>query len=347
MRVARGSFLTLLCWAVLAILPPLLGDWNASLLAQYVTYGIFALSLGLLWGAAGILCFGQAIFFGIGAYSMALVTLGKLPALGSSQWTGLALALALPAAAAALLGWLLFRGRALAGAQLGIVTLCAAVVAETAARRWDFIGGFNGLFGVPSLAFPFESDTLSGIGTAYATLGAALAAYLVGLAITRSPLGTVLAAIRNDENRTVHLGYNVRNHKIFVFTVSGGIAGLAGALFALQFGFVSPSLVGFALSTEVLIWVAVGGRAVLMAAFLGAILVRSAETVMSATLADYWLLALGILFAATVVLAPQGLLAGILRLPPAGRLRRRSRPTSTDTAAIAPRAAGEASAGAP
>ncbi|MGV7031013.1 branched-chain amino acid ABC transporter permease [Methylobacterium symbioticum] len=346
MRVARGTFLTLLCWVVLALLPPVLGDWNASLLAQYVIYGIFALSLGLLWGTAGILCFGQAIFFGMGAYSMAVVTLGKLPALGSSQWAGFALALVLPAVAAALIGWLLFRGRALAGAQLGIVTLCAAVVAETAARRWDFIGGFNGLFGVPSLAFPFESDALSGIGTAYATLGAALAAYLVGLAITRSPLGTVLAAIRNDENRTIHLGYNVRNHKIFVFTVSGGIAGLAGALFALQFGFVSPSLVGFALSTEVLIWVAVGGRAVLMAAFLGALLVRSAETVMSATLADYWLLVLGILFAATVVLAPQGLLASVLRLPPARRLRRRSRPTSTDTAALAPRAAEEASAGA-
>ncbi len=322
MRPSRGSVFTILCWAVLAILPLVLGDWNAGLLAQYVTYGIFALSLGLLWGTAGILCFGQAIFFGLGAYCMALVTLGKLPLLGDSQWTGFALALVLPMLAAGLLGWLLFQGRALAGAHLGIVTLCAAVVAEIAARRWNFIGGFNGLFGVPAPSAPFTGEMLGGVGTAYWVLGAALLVYLLSLAITRSPLGTVLSAIRNDENRTAHFGYDVRRHKIFVFAVSGAIAGLAGGLFALQFGFVSPTLVGFALSTEVLIWVAVGGRGVLMAAFLGAILVRSVENVMSATLAEYWLLALGLLFVATVVLAPQGLLAPFLRLPLPARLRR-------------------------
>lgn len=316
----RGTILTLLAWAVLFALPLILGDWDAALFAQYVTYGIFALSLALIWGGAGILCFGQAIFFGIGAYSMALVTLGKLPWLGESQWTGLLLALVLPTLAAAVLGWILFQGRALAGAHLGIVTLCGAVVAEIAARRWEFIGGFNGLFGIPPMTF--GGDMLSGLATSYVVLVAALLAYLVALAVMRSPLGTVLSAIRNDEKRTAHFGYDVRRHKIFVFALSGALAGLAGALFTLQFGFVSPTLLGFGLSTEVLIWVAVGGRATLMAAFLGAVIVRSGESVLSSALDQYWLLALGIVFIATVVFAPQGLLGTLLRLPPPRRLAR-------------------------
>lgn len=320
MRTDRGTLLTILAWGVLFAQPLLLDDWNAALFAQYATYGIFALSLGLIWGGAGILSFGQAIFFGLGAYSMALVTLGKLPVLGDSQWTGLLLALAVPTLAAALVGWLLFEGRALAGAHLGIVTLCAAVVAEIAARRWEFIGGFNGLYGVPPMLAP-GGGALSGAATGYVVLGAALLAYLAGLAVTRSPLGTVLAAIRNDENRTAHFGYDIRRHKIFVFALSGAIAGLAGALFALQFGFVSPTLLGFGLSTEVLIWVAVGGRGVLLAAFLGAVIVRSGESALSSALDQYWLLALGIVFVATVVFAPNGLLGGLLRLPPARRLR--------------------------
>jgi urea transport system permease protein len=89
MRIARGSLLTVLTWVVLFSLPLVLSDWNAALFAQYLTYGMFALSLALIWGGAGILSFGQAIFFGIGAYSMALVTLGKLPLLGESAWAGL------------------------------------------------------------------------------------------------------------------------------------------------------------------------------------------------------------------------------------------------------------------
>ncbi len=104
-----GLGLTILAWIGLAAAPLVLDDWNIGLLTQYVTYGIFALSLGLIWGQAGILCFGQAIFFGIGAYSMALVTLGKLPWLGDSQWTGLALAVLLPMLVAAVFGWILFQ----------------------------------------------------------------------------------------------------------------------------------------------------------------------------------------------------------------------------------------------
>lgn len=321
MNSRLGAVLTIGVCVALALAPLALDEWNIGLLAQYVTYGILALSLGLIWGQAGILCFGQSIFFGIGAYSMALVTLGKLPMLGDSQWTGLAIAIVLPMVVAAVLGWVMFYGKALSGAHLAIVTLCAAVVCEIAARRWEFIGGFNGMFGVPPLVSPIDGEPLSTNATYFFIGFVALMVYFLSLWISRSPLGTVLAAIRNHERRTLHFGYNVSLHKIFVFTVSGAIAGLAGGLFTTQFGFVSPPLVGFALSTEVLIWVAVGGRTVLMGAFLGALTVRGAENMMSASLDEYWLIALGALFVIVVVVLPQGLFARLVALNPPRRLR--------------------------
>src|SRR5436190_20457620 len=108
---------------------------------------------------------------------------------------------------------------------------------------------------------------------------------------------------------------------MWAFVISAVVSGAAGALFVKQFGFVAPSLIGFGLSTEVLIWVAVGGRNVLMAAFLGAVSVRSVEGALSDRLGDYWLLVLGVLFVLTVVFMPNGLFGRMLVLPPARRLR--------------------------
>ena len=324
MRAALAAPLTVVIWIALAAAPLLLDDWSAGQLAQHITFGIFALSLAYIWGKGGILCFGQAIFFGLGAYAMALVTLGKVPALGTSQLVGLGVAIVIPAMVAGIAGLLIFHGRGLSGAHFAIVTLCAAVLVETMVRRSAYLGGFNGLFGIPAPAAPWRSGfdaTLSVTETYYLVLAAALAAFLVLLAATRTAWGTGLAGIRENEPRMRFFGYDVRLVKTVAFALSAAVAGLAGALFTAQFGFVSPPLVGFALSTEVLIWTAVGGRHALMAAFLGAILVRSVENALSETLGQYWLLALGFLFIATVVFAPQGVFGRLLQLPPPRRLR--------------------------
>ena len=122
----------------------------------------------------------------------------------------------------------------------------------------------------------------------------------------------MLRAIRDDETRTAFFGYDTAAYKVTVFTLGGAVAGLAGALFVTQFGFASPPLIGFALSTEVLIWVALGGRSLLLAAFLGAILVRYFESFLSETLGIYWLLALGVLFITTVIAFPRGLIGELL-----------------------------------
>ena len=111
-------------------------------------------------------------------------------------------------------------------------------------------------------------------------------------------------------------------YKTFALAVSAAVAGFAGALFVTQFGFVSPALIGAALSTEVLIWVALGGREVLLAALLGAIIVRWVESELSAALGTYWLLALGLMFVVAVVFLPRGLLGRVLTLPLPGRLNK-------------------------
>ena len=322
-RAHVGVWLSIAIWVALAACPLVIDAWAASQLAQYMTYGLFAMSLAFIWGQGGILCFGHALFFGVGAYAMALVTLGRLPALGDSQGVGVLLAVAAAAGVANLLGRLLFHGRGLSGAFFAIVTLCTAFIVEIAAQHWRFVGGFNGLIGVPPLAAPWRSGAGAWLGPVesfYAVFAIVLVVYLALLAIERSPFGTVFRTIRDNEYRTGFFGYDVTEYKTVAFTVSGAVAGLAGALFTAQFGFVSPALIGFALSTEVLIWTAVGGRGVLLAAFLGALLVRSVEGVLSENLGNYWLLILGLLFVVTVVVAPRGLFGVVLSLPLPRRL---------------------------
>jgi urea transport system permease protein len=288
-----------------------------------MSYGIFAMSLAFIWGQVGLLCFGQAIFFGVGAYAMSVITKGMLPALPANTLFGLIAASALAALLAWIAGELMFRGRGLAGAYFAIVTLAAAVIVERLASHWDFIGGFNGLLDVPPLRLVWNGatvDLLDALPVYYGMLAAAVAIYLLLLAIERSGTGTVLRAIRDGEARTMYFGLDVARYKIASFALAGAVAGLAGALFVTQFGFASPALIGVALSTEVLIWTALGGREVLTAAFLGAIVVRSVESALSEQLGAYWLLALGALFVGCVVIFPRGLLGHVLALPLPRRL---------------------------
>lgn len=322
-RPSHGVVATAAVWLGLAALPAVVGDWQLSQLAQFMTYGIFALSLSFIWGQAGLLCFGQAVFFGIGGYAMSVVTLGMVPGLPAESLLGLAAAMALPALLANLLGWLLFRGRGLSGAYFAIVTLAISFIAERAASHVKFLGGFNGLMGVPPLRLGWGDwgwDLVDPLPTYYAMLVAGLAVFALLIWLQRLPLGTVLRALRDGDERTAYFGFDVTAYKTFAFTLSGAVAGLAGALFVTLFGFSSPALIGFPLSTEVLIWVALGGKEVLLAGFVGAIVVRSVEGVLSERLGYYWVLVLGVLFVVSVILLPRGLLGWLLELPLPARL---------------------------
>jgi ABC-type branched-subunit amino acid transport system permease subunit len=312
-------------WLGFAVLPLLVDDWQLLQLAQFMTYGIFAMSLALIWGQAGLLCFGQAIFFGGGAYAMSLVTMGMIPFVPANSWLGLLAAMLLPAIFANLLGRFLFYGKGLRGAHFGIVTLAIAVIAERLAVNWDFIGGFNGLMGVPPLNLAVVGapvELLDGLPVYYAILAVAVVVFGVLAAILGTPFGLALNALRNNEDRAAFLGYDNAKLKLAIFTIAAAVAGLSGALFVAQFAFASPTLLGFSLSTEVLIWTALGGKSLLIAAFLGAVVVRVAENFLSEVLGPLWLLGLGGLFVLCVIFFPRGLIAEILlrleRLIPGG-----------------------------
>ncbi len=297
--------------AALVLAPLAVSGWQLTQLAQLCCYGLLALSLALIWGQAGLLCFGQSLFFGLGAYTMSLASLDMLPwprGVGAS-WLSLALACLVPALAAQVLGRFLFHGRGLRGAYFGIVMLAVSLMAERLATSWDYVGGLNGLLNVP----PFSPWTGLELQEPRAVWWAMAATVLLALllleGLSRSRAGIVLRAIRDDEDRVALMGYDVAQWKTSVLTLSAAVAGLGGACFVAQFGFVSPALIGFALSTEALIWVALGGRGLLLGAFLGAIIVRWGEGALSEQLGGWWLLVIGALFVLSVILFPRGLVA--------------------------------------
>lgn len=326
LRLAAGVL------ALLALLPAVAPHWQLAEFARYFSYMLLAASLAFVWGHCGMLCLGQAVFFGIGAYGMSVVTLGKLafaPTLVSS-WAGLAFGVGAAALAGWLLGWLFFSARGLGGAFFGIVTLAVAFIVERIAINWNYLGGLNGLMNVPALRAGWNAgEEIVDETIVYYTMLAVLAAVVALLiAAARSPWGRVLLAIRNHDLRAQALGLRIAREKTRAFALGAAVAGLAGALFVTQFNFVSPPLIGFTLSAEALIWVAVGGRVSVVAAALGALLVRLAESWLSGWFGDDWLLALGAVFVLVVVAMPRGVVGELLAR--AGERRRLS-------AAAAPR----------
>jgi len=300
-------------FVALALVPVFDSGYWTGQATRYVLFGMFAMSLSLLWGRAGLLTFGHAVFFGIGGYGMASLTMGLFGdgtvwALLARPWVALPVSVAGAGLAAATLGWFLFWGRGVSGAYLAIITLSVAVIVEQAVRGVYALGGDNGLVGVPALG-AWSANPFDPVPMFYAVLVTAAVVY-VGLDfLLRSRVGTLLTAVSANPDRLGHFGYSVFAVRLGAFVLGAAIAGLAGAMFVATDGFASPSLIGFGLSAEVLIWVALGGRSIVLAAFLGAVAVRLAEAFLSGLLGDFWLLALGLVFMGSVVLLPQGLIA--------------------------------------
>ena len=300
-RLAAAVFLAL------ALVPALAGDYWTGQLTRYLLFGMLAVSLSLVWGRAGILCFGQAMFFGIGGYVMAVLTMGIAGAgVFAHTWPALAVSVAAAAAFAAALGAFLFRGSGISGAYLAAVTLALAVILEQGVRSTYALGADNGLVGVPGLGL--GSGLRNPLPGYYFVLATAAAVYFGLDALLATRFGVVLTAVRSNPSRLGFLGYPVSAIRVAVFVLGGSIAGLAGALFVATDAFVSPSLIGLALSTQALIWVALGGRSVLLASFLAAVAVRLAEGWLSGALGEWWLLVLGLAFMISVVALPGGLL---------------------------------------
>ena len=332
LRARGGGTAGLLGLLVLALVPPLLSDFQLSLVAKFMVFAIVGVSLDLIWGYAGILSLGHGVFFGLGAYAFGMHL--KLEAAGQKlpdfmAWSGLtalpwfwgpladpAAALLLvffaPMAVAALLSYLAFRS-GIYGVYFAIVTQALALILSILlVGQQPYTAGTNGLtnfstiFGLPII------DPDVQLALYYAALGCLAGAFGLCFLLTRSRFGLLLVALRDDPRRVRALGYDPVAINTLVFTISAGLAGMAGALFAPIVGIVAPAMVGVVPSIEMVIWVAVGGRATLAGPIVGAILVNGAKSGLSERFPDYWLYFLGALFIGSVLLFPNGV-AGFVR----------------------------------
>jgi urea transport system permease protein len=322
-----------------------LSDYYLNLFGKYLALAILALGMDLLWGYAGILSLGQAIFFGIGAYAIGMTMMlegsGKgvygEPVPDFMIWNqvyqlpifwkpfrylplAVAGAIVLPALLAVVIGFLTFRRR-LRGTYFSILTQAIAFAVWLTVNRNEMkLGGTNGLTDFKSiLGFSlYRSTTLRALYVLTATV--LVGALLVSQRLVRSKTGLVLQAIRDNERRLEFLGYNTASFKIFVFAVAAALAGLSGLLYAPQVGIITPSQVGVLPSLEIVIWVAFGGRGTLWGAVLGAIAINWLRSVLTATYPTLWPIMLGGLFVVVVLLVPAGLVGTGARL--SGLLRR-------------------------
>jgi urea transport system permease protein len=316
---------------------------TVALWGKYLCYALLALSLDLVWGYCGILSLGHGAFFALGGYAMGMYLMRQIGTRGvyahpvlpdfmvflnwpelpfywwGFNWFGYAFLMVflVPGALAFVFGWFAFRSR-VTGVYLSIITQALTYALMLGFFRNNFgFGGNNGLTDFKDI-LGFNVQAAPTRAALFALSALALAAgYLMAQAVVRSKAGKILVAVRDEESRTRFLGYRVENYKTFVFTLSAGMAALAGALYVPQVGIINPSEFAPANSIEVVIWVAVGGRGTLVGAALGALLVNYAKTTFTTgLLAPYWLFALGGLFVLVTIFLPRGLLGLIRKGPP-------------------------------
>jgi urea transport system permease protein len=341
----RGTTIFLALLAAIAILVPLLNllvpdsspfhlsSYFVALFGKYICYAILALSIDLIWGYCGILSLGHGAFFALGGYAMGMYLMRQIGTRGvyahpilpdfmvflnwpelPVYWYGfqhfpyaLLMIVLVPGLLALVFGWFAFRSR-VTGVYLSIITQALTFALMLGFFRNNFgFGGNNGLTDFKDiLGFNVQAPGTRAALFAISTL-ALMIGFLICRSIVASKFGKVLIAIRDAESRTRFLGYRVESYKLFVFTLSACMAGVAGALYVPQVGIINPSEFSPGNSIEAVIWVAVGGRGTLTGAVLGAVLVNYAKTYFtSGPLAPYWLFMLGGLFIAVTLLLPRG-----------------------------------------
>jgi branched-chain amino acid transport system permease protein len=322
-------------WAAalfLVIFAPALfiGDYTAGLLAQAFIFAILAVTADLVWGYTGILTFASAAMFGLGAYAVGVIFVHVSTA-GWAVPVALALGILLAVAVSALIGWLAFYSRIkVSEFYIAVVTLGLSVLfSQSVSYGGALTGGSNGLSGFHSVAVSFSGWYLiAGL--------ALLIAMVAALRVVHSDFGLVLKAVRDHEVRCRYLGLDTPLIKTAIFTACNGAAALAGGLHALLTTVVAPSLVGIVLTTNVLIWVMLGGRATILGPVIAAVLVNAATAELSLSIPLYWQGALGLVFVIVVVTLPRGLLPACGRASPGCGWRPGGRSRHQPAAGISP-----------
>jgi urea transport system permease protein len=339
-----GALLLLVILPLLNALPAegawwRVSDFSLNLFGKFLAYAILALGIDLIWGYAGILSLGHGVFFGLGAYcmgmhlSLAIGTQGvyqsalpdfmvwnqvkELPAFWRPfyhLWWMLPAVILVPCLFALLFGVLAFRSR-ITGVYFSIITQALALSVWLLFNRNETnLGGTNGLTGFKTLLGFRLSDSATQRVLYMVTVCCLAGAYLLCRWMTRSRLGKVLVAIRDSEQRVLFTGYSPADYKLFVFVVSAGLAGLAGALYVPQVGIITPAQIGVLPSLEMVVWVAAGGRGSLVGAILGAVGVNGVRSVLTTQYPDLWPFFLGGLFIGVVLLLPEGCIGFVQRV---------------------------------
>ena len=293
-----------------ALLAPLvLQDYLTVFATRVIILALFALSFDLVWGYAGIMSFGQALFFGSAGYGVALLArdldiTNIFLVLPAGTLIGLTFAL--------LLGGFLLLGRhpsSVIFVSLG--TLTGSYAADRLARGWYYLGGQNG---IPSIA-PMSLgsyDFTEGPAFYYLVLGILVVVYLLCRFLVRSQFGLALAGLRENEQRIAFFGYKAQHLKAIIFTIGGAVAGLAGSLYAFHEGFVWPNMVGVVVSTQVVLYVLFGGSGTLIGAVVGAVIVEGVSFWLSDNYREIWPIILGLLLLLVILFRPLGLISFVL-----------------------------------
>lgn len=312
------------------LIPGILPDVRLNQLGRFLALAIVALGIDLIWGYTGLLSLGHGVFFAIGGYALAMHLKLQIPPTASSQlpefmnlygvtelpwfwqpfysfpFSALAVVL-IPAILAALLGYLVFRNR-IRGVYFSILTQAATIVFFNFFNgQQKLINGTNGLTDFKTLFGATVNDRDTQYVFYILTVLFLAATYALCRWLTSGRFGRLLVAIRDDEVRLRFSGYNPTGYKVLVFAISAGLAGIAGALFTVQTGIISPKAMDIAFSIEMVIWVAVGGRATLSGAILGALLVNFGKSFLSEQFPEVWLFFQGALFLIVVTVLPDGL----------------------------------------
>ena len=313
----------LIVFAILALLPVFFSGYMIYILPQYMLFGVLAMSLGLLWGFAGLVSFGQAGFFALGAYTMGL-SMKSGGGMIDPAYLGLLLSLVVGGILAAAVGYFLFSA-GVRGTYFVLVTLALSIMLEQiAVSQSQITGGWNGMF-IDRMSLnlgPFgKIPLLDDAPIYYVILPAVAIIYVILYTITVTRFGKILNGIRENEDRLISLGFNASLYKTGVFAISGAVACFAGALYGTHANFVAPSLAGVLFSTEVVVWVAIGGRGSLLGVLLGGILVASFSNYLSAITPEYWQLVLGLLFVAVLLYFRGGVAGAVAQLVNARRAK--------------------------
>jgi len=314
-----------------------LSDYLVTLVGKVMCYAIVALAMDLVWGYAGILSLGHGLFFALGGYAMGMYLMRSIGHEGVYQsdlpdfmvfldwktypwywsftdhfWYAAMLVVLVPGVLAFVFGYFAFRSR-IKGVYFSIITQALTYACMLLFFRNDTgFGGNNGFTDFKRiLGYPI---TAPGTRAAlFAATGAALlGALLLGRFVVTSKLGRVLTAIRDAESRVMFCGYSPLHYKLFVWTLSAVLCGIAGALYVPQVGIINPGEMSPANSIEIAIWAAVGGRGTLLGPILGAFVVNGAKSWFTQAFPEYWLFFLGLLFILVTLLLPRGVI-GLLR----------------------------------